>query len=620
MNRREFTFGTLAALPPFSTVAANVLSARFGTGKISPSVQDIYEAAPLAGQHIGGWLGKRIATNLEHRLLEGVKVDVLLEGYRHRPGQQTWIGEHCAKFIDAATYTWGFTQNEILKAKLDYAVRELIATQEADGYLGTYLPAERWKDWDVWAHKYNMTALLAYYSCTGDEPALQACRKMGDLLVSTFGDGKRNIVEGGAHVGMANSSVLGAIVDLYRFTGKSEYLNFARYIVRAWDHEKGPKIISTLLTTGSVSKVANGKAYEMLSCITGLVDLHRMTGDRQYLKPAEIAWNDIVRNRLYITGSASWDEHFHRDGWLRADDRNADAGVGEGCVTVTWMQLNLQLLRLTGEPKYAAQLERTIYNSLTAAQHPSAGLICYFVPLNGYKRYGEVSQGVPGVSCCTSSIPRGIALVPAIVFGIRDGAPTVNLYTPGKAKLNIGSADVQLETRTEFPDDNKVQVIVTVSKPERFPLLLRVPDWCRKFVATIADEKYQGTSGEYLKVTRTWRSGDTVDVQLDLTPQMVSGTPSYPDCVAIQRGPQILAVDQSLNSDIEIWLAGLKQIDEFKRTNNRLPKEWHGTQAYTIAGYEGNDAIGRQSKNFLMVPIADAGQRDGEYRVWFDKV
>lgn len=619
MNRRDFTLGAVASLPTISAIASTVHHTPIVKGLVRPSVQDVYEPAAFATQRIEGWLGHRIDANLEKRLLDGVDIDALLEGYRHRPGRHSWIGEHCAKFIDAATYTWALTNNEKLKSKLDLTVRELIATQEPDGYLGTYSPGERWKDWDVWAHKYNLTALLNYYAHTGDESALVACRKMGDLLVQTFGKGGRDIVDGDWHVGMANSSVLGPLVELYRFTGKEDYLDLARRIVQAWEHERGPKIISTLLATGSVRKVANAKAYEMMSCIVGLVDLYRMTGDRQYLQPVEIAWNDIVRNRLYLSGTASWDELFRDSGWLRADDKDSEAGVGEGCVTVTWMQLNLQLLRLQGEAKYAAELERSIYNALTAAQHPESCLTAYFVPLNGYKRYGQVNHGLPGVSCCASSIPRGIALIPAAAWGIRSGAPTINLYTPGKAIVHAGSTEVSLTSRTEFPDDGIVEITVSLPKPKKLTVALRVPDWSRLFTATVAGDTRQGVAGEYLEITRTWSRGDTIRVQLDLNPQIVSGAPAYPECVAVQRGPQILAVDQSLNPNLEIWAPGLKEPADLKRVADRLPRSWRGTQAYTALGFDGNGSLGERPKDLLLVPLADAGQSGGEYRVWLNR-
>ena len=137
-------------------------------------------------------------------------------------------------------------------------MRELIATQLEDGYLGTYTPQERFIDygdkgyepaenlplWDVWAHKYNLLGLLNYYRRTGYEPALQASRRIGDLLCKTYGDapGQKDIVRNDWHVGMANTSVLEPMAMLYRYTGDRKYLEFCRYIVRAWDEPKGPKI------------------------------------------------------------------------------------------------------------------------------------------------------------------------------------------------------------------------------------------------------------------------------------------------------------------------------------------------------------------------------------------
>ena len=174
---------------------------------VPPAIRDgvapRYTPAPLESQRIDGVLGTRMTVNLERRLLEGVDPEPLLKGYRQRPGQQTWIGEHIGKFIDAATNAWASSRDRRLKAKLDRTVHDLLATQLDDGYLGTYVAADRFKDyggreiepsekeplWDVWAHKYNLIALLNYYQRTGDGPALGASRRIGDLLVQPVRQG-----------------------------------------------------------------------------------------------------------------------------------------------------------------------------------------------------------------------------------------------------------------------------------------------------------------------------------------------------------------------------------------------------------------------------------------------
>ena len=65
------------------------------------------------------------------------------------------IGEHVGKFLHAASLAYANTGDPKLRDKLDRVVRELLKTQEPDGYLGTYIPAKRWglfpdADWDVY--------------------------------------------------------------------------------------------------------------------------------------------------------------------------------------------------------------------------------------------------------------------------------------------------------------------------------------------------------------------------------------------------------------------------------------------------------------------------------------
>ncbi|MDQ3256640.1 MAG: glycoside hydrolase family 127 protein [Acidobacteriota bacterium] len=592
---------------------------------VQDTIKDRFVPADFDQQKIEGLLGERMRVNLEERLL---KVDdrVLLAAYRQRPGVQTWIGEHAAKFIHAAANTVAYTNDAKLRAKLDRTVRELIATQEPDGYLGTYLAKDRWKDWDVWAHKYNLIALLSYYELTGYEPALKASRKMGDLLTRTFGEGagQRDITKDDWHRGMASSSVLEAMCMLYRYTGEGRYLDFCRYITRAWDQPHGPKIIQTLMLTGSVREVANNKAYEMMSCLVGLLDLYRLTGDETFLKPVLLAWKDITTKRLYITGTTSWDEHFREDFNLKATDDNVETGVGEGCVTVTWMQINWHLLRLTGETPYKSELERTIYNALLAAQNPHNGEVCYFVPLIGRKAYGAVSHGVPGVSCCTSSVPRGISLIPGILWGARGNGIAVNLYTPGEARVLIegdgqDKVEVNLKLITDFPISGDVTLKVEPSSPKQFPLFLRVPEWCAKFVATVDGKSLEGKRGEYLAVDRLWRPSDSLSIKMDMTVRPVSGGKSYSHSRALMRGPQVLAFDTTLNNSA-LNLAGLRSFDpvviQFRDASQKLPKGWRGVQTYALDGVVWDQEAVKEQRDLILVPFSDAGQQGGEYRVW----
>jgi DUF1680 family protein len=280
--------------------------------KVAPVVPDRQDFQTPDRVRLSGWVGLRIAANEANRL---AKLDParLLEGYRKRPGRQSWDGEHVGKWLDAATLAWVNTGDPALRQKLDYVAAELIKCQLEDGYLGTYLDKDRWTEWDVWAHKYNLIGLITYMRYTGNLEPLPACRRMGDLLCNTFGDepGKRDIIKAGPHKGMAPTSVLEPMVLLYRLTGERRYLEFCRYILRAWEQPNGPKIISTLLRAKRVDKVGNAKAYEMLSCLNGALEFYRTTGEPKILEACLNAWQDIVENRLYLTGAASYEEFFH---------------------------------------------------------------------------------------------------------------------------------------------------------------------------------------------------------------------------------------------------------------------------------------------------------------------
>jgi hypothetical protein len=128
---------------------------------IPSAVRDAQDFQAPDRVHLDGWIGLRIAGNEANRLVK-IEPDRLLEGYRKRPGRQTWDGEHVGKWLHAATLAWANTRDPALRAKLDETVAELSKCQLADGYLGTYLEKDRWTEWDVWAHKYNLLGLLTY--------------------------------------------------------------------------------------------------------------------------------------------------------------------------------------------------------------------------------------------------------------------------------------------------------------------------------------------------------------------------------------------------------------------------------------------------------------------------
>jgi len=601
LSRVAVAFGWLVTTAPMRGEAATTAPAPLPY-RVAARLADTAEILPPSAVRIDGWLGHRIALNEQVRLLS-VDMEPLLAGFRQKPGSHPWIGEHVGKWLHAATLAWANTGDPALRAKLDRVASELIAAQEPDGYLGTYVPGQRFSlvkgaDWDVWSHKYCLIGLLSYYQFTGNAAALAASRRAADLLIATF-PAKKSILAAGTHVGMAATSVLEPIVLLYRLTGEDRYLAFAHYIVKSWDEPKGPAILKTLLAEKQVNKVANAKAYEMLSNIVGLCDLARATGDQSLIEASLIAWEDVVARRLYVTGSASQKEHFGPDHDL---PNQVAAHLGETCVTTTWIQLNLSLLQLTGEARFGDELERTFYNHLAAAQHPGGNDWCYYTALEGRKQYDA------GITCCHSSGPRGLALAPqAAYLRVRAaGGDTllVSTFEPSHATLALGGQDVTIEQQSGFPRTGESVLTLRLAKPATFAIKVRVPAWAAPL--TIPGATVQ--AGWAVLPARQWKDGDRIPVKFALAARLVTGEHTNAGRAALTWGPFVLAYEQKANPALpaphRLGFAGAS-IPAAPQAGEPLTFE-----ASVIA------TAGSRAQSAKFLTYADAGTENGQFRIW----
>lgn len=568
-----------------------------------------YFPANMDEVQVNGWLGEKLDVNTKKRLYK-VDEDGLLAGYVNRPGNHSWIGEHIGKFLEAACNSYANNGDPILKAQIDRSAQHLIASQLSDGYLGTYGKDSHWTSWDVWSHRYNLMGLLRYYELSGFKPALIASEKIGNLLLQTFGSeqGQKEIVRAGGHVGMAATCIIESMVELYRFSGEKKYLDFCFHVIKSYDHPSGPRIISNLNELGRVDKVANAKAYEMMSNFLGILKLYRLTNDDQYLKPILTAWDDIVSNRLYITGTSSSFEHFQDDHVLPAE---STSNMGEGCVTTTWLQFTYQLFSIFGDIKYLDELERTASNHLTGAEDPQTGGVSYYTPLMGRKPFATT------ITCCMSSVPRGIAMIPMFTNGTIGQTPTFLLYQPGVYKTVAGNKEktaVEFVTHTHFPAEGNMEITVNPSKSATFKVLLRKPNWADDFTISVNNVK-QVSGSDLATIDRTWKKGDKIKISFGIPVKVLDGNISYPGQIALQRGPQVLVFDQKLNQaeakEVQLNSSSI-QLEE--AASSALPAGWVGSQAYQL-----NAEVNGKTEKIILVPYADAGQTGGTISTWLKK-
>ncbi|MDD5139569.1 MAG: glycoside hydrolase family 127 protein [Verrucomicrobiales bacterium] len=584
--------------------------------KTSGAVKDRQDSQIPDRVHQTGWEGMRSAASITNRL---VRIDParLLEGYSKRPGRQEWDGEHVGKWLHAATLEWVNSGDPVLRAKLDYVATELAKSQEADGYLGTYLATNRWTSWDVWSHKYNLLGLVAYVRYTGNTNLLPTCTRMGDILCETFGDepGKRDIIKAGEHIGMAPTSVLEPMMLLYRLTGDPRYLDFCKYILRAWEQPNGPHIVSRLLDGKGVNKVGNGKAYEMLSCLNGALEYYRTTGDKKVLEACLNAWQDIVDKREYLTGAMSYRERFHGD----FDLPNVN-NIGENCVTVTWIQFNAQLLRLTGEARFADELERVILNQLLGAQLCDGSGWCNYAQMEGKKPYGKRDEIG---DCCASSGPRGLALIPTFAVTTDADGVVVNLYESGQAKLALRNGmPVEINTDTLYPGEDQIRITVSPAKKKSFAIKLRIPSWCRNASVEVNGQKVEIKPGPdgYVKIKRKWKPGDKIELSLKQEARLIVGDHLNEGKVAILYGPLVLAADDALlraeGQTIFTFAIAKPDVAALALTPEPAPagvKTWPGAQVFRINAVSRKDG---SPVTIRLISFADAGGTGSRYKVW----
>jgi DUF1680 family protein len=552
---RNPIFGFMPIVMSFVLMSA--LAAR-AAEPVHAKVSDALVPLAPGAVRIGGHLGSQIDLSIRQRIA-AQDVDEVVRPFHERKDTRQWRSEFWGKWITSAIAAYRYTGDPGLRATIERAVQGLLATQTADGYIGSYPDGGHLQNWDVWGRKYTLLGLLAWYDVTGDKRLLTAASRHADFLLSEVGRGKASPFTNDMWGGMASSSVLEPMVLLYRRTGTPRYLDFAQYLLERWAGADGPDLLRKALSGVHVFDMFAGpqpvvkgfmdqgrsKAYEMMSCYEGLTELYRVTGTPDYLKAVRGVYQDIRDTEITIIGSGSdWERWC---GGRRRQTQPWRKGM-ETCVTVTWLKFAAQLLRLTGEPAYADDLEQGAYNALLGAQALDGTWWCHHSPLEGCRERAP-EQCNMHQNCCVANGPRGLTLLPQVaVMAGREG-PVVNLYAPMTASVRLASgAQVRLEQETDYPVGDTIRVRVAPTGAAQFALRLRVPRWSTQTSLAVNGQAQPAPQpGSYAVLTRNWRPGDMVTLRLDLRARR-SEAPGDPTHCAVVRGPIVLARDRRLES------------------------------------------------------------------------
>lgn len=585
-------------------------------------------APAIVQTNIEGYLGSKIDLCTRERIKKQ-DVDHLVQPFRSRNETRLWQGEFWGKWILSAISAYNYKNDPELLTLIQRAVKGILATQTPDGYIGNYAPEARLKHWDIWGCKYTMLGLLTYYDLSNDKKALEAARRLADFLLNLIGPGKADIVKTGNYRGMPSSSILEPMVMLYNRTQNNKYLDFSKYIVAQWETPDGPKLISKGMEGIPVAgrfphppswwSWDNGqKAYEMMSCYDGLLELYKITGDQSYLRVVDMVARDIIRTEINAAGSGTAFECFYHGAQRQTEPTYHTM---ETCVTFTWMKLCNNLLQLTRNPLYADQIEKTTFNALLASMKFDGSQLAKYSPLEGRRQEGEEQCGMH-INCCNANGPRAFALIPEIAVQAAGSDIFINLYNQSKSVIELSNKNrITLSQQTDYPLSGHIEITVHTVKAGQFTINLRIPLWSSETKIQVNGSPMEEiVEGTYLKITRLWKPGDKISLTLDMKARLTELNGHQ----AILRGPVLLSRDSRFNDgfvDEAAVIEHKNEIIDLKPGNLKPNEVWMSFTAPLILGADLEGEFGKP-REIHFCDFASAGNTwdaNSRYRVWIKK-
>jgi len=489
--------------------------------------EDRFSALDLRQVHVGGEIGRRIDVTIRNNLLVLDADRDFLAPFRAKTQTGGYIG--LGKLIDATARFAAYTGDPKVLELKRHLVSTLLETQEPDGYIGMLAPPSRMRGlWDVHEIGYLIWGLLTDEAYHGEARSLAAARKAADYLLAHWSLVPENWAGAtGVATHVAVTGLERTMLALHRRTGDPAYLDFvvSRRALPGWDLK---------IVVGRRDGI-EGHVYAYMARCLAQLELNRMRPDGQLLRPAQRALDFMLdHDGALITGATGQAE-------IWTDDQDGRGDLGETCATAYQLRVADALLRLDGQARLGDLIERTIFNTLFAAQSPDGRQLRYFAPIEGPRAY------YPGDNyCCPCNYRRIVSELPLMVFYRADNGLVVNLYTQARAHLQV-ARDVVLAVvqETDYPNSGRVQLRLDPSRPASFPVRLRIPLWAHSARVTINEQPQdvQPRPGAFLVLQREWKSGDRVTLELPMAWRLVKGRQRQAGRVAILRGPLIFGLN-----------------------------------------------------------------------------
>ena len=575
-----------------------------------------------------GLMDEAAAFVLEHQLKDREMWLKFTETFSTKEDSEAgrWRGEYFGKQMRGAVMVYEYTHDEELYEILTETVLDLLPRQDEWGRFSTYRVEEEFRGWDMWCRKYVLVGLMYYHSICRDEALknriLAACCKHMDYIVEKVGDGEGQIpVTQTSHWwGCVNScTILEPTVELYKRTGKTEYLAFAKYIISTGGCNDCNLIELAMNDELYPYEYPVVKAYEMMSFYEGLVAYYEVTGEEYYLTVAKRFIEAVAKTDITIIGCAGCTHELFDHSAIKQTEYHENI-MQETCVTVTWMRLLSRVYTLTGDVRYIDCFEVSGYNALYGSLnvelneqldmerniYREARAFDSYSPLYMNTRGRGIGGCNPFASggyagCCIVIGAAAVALMPMMAVMQGEDGVFINLLTSGVAQVtDEDGKTVMLCLESGYPADGKGKITVECEGACRLKLHIRKPVWCETMYVNGEAAQTDG----YVLVEGIYQNGASifVDVEMRLKAQVLN------EKIAFTYGALTLATDERICSrPLRLPVQVGKEL-----SYRRLPTEGKWEQVRLSCALCGGEEL-------LLADYQSCGKRWELMTVWFNQ-
>ncbi len=484
------------------------------------------------------------------------------------------------KWLEACATVYAITKDPKLEALMDKFIEQVALAQRADGYIHTpVVISERNAGIDSHANTENaagieigkdqkhafasrlnfetynlghlITAGIIHKRATGKTTLFDCGRKAADFLYNFLTNDAAEL----SRNAICPSHYMGA-AEMYRETGDAKYLTLAKGLIAIRDSVENGEDHNQDRHKFREQYEAMGHAVRANYLYAGVADLYAETGEAQLMKNLSAIWDDIIQHKIYIMGGcgALYDgvspdgttynqpsiQQIHQ-AYGRQFQLPQEAAHNEICAQIGMMLFSWRMFQTTGDAKYIDNIENELYNGILSGISIDGKDFFYTETLRRTKefpytmRWPKHRQHYITCFCCPPNTLRTLCQAQEYAYAVSGQTLYVNLYGQNALKTK----NLEVEQTTGYPWDGKV--ILTVKKAKNLQTIqLHKPNWCDKYKVKVNGENAD------LSITRKWKKGDVIELNLDMRPRLVEANPLVEEAknqVAVMRGPIVYCLE-----------------------------------------------------------------------------